>query len=312
MEGVTDAPMRALLGEMGGFSFCVAEFLRISQQVLQPKGLFKHVPEVLTANRTASGLPVQVQLLGGDPERLAQSAQVAVQAGACAIDLNFGCPARTVNRHDGGASLLRHPQRLGGLVRAVRQALPAAIPVSVKLRLGWDDPAAIYQNAEIAADAGASWLTVHARTREQGYRPPAHWSYIGAIRRQLSLPIVANGDILTVEDFLRCRDVTGCEHFMLGRGAVADPLLARRVAAALGIAPGCLAEPMLGWHRRMQRFVELALAAGSSPQRLVGRLKQWAKMAQGQLPELAYESIKRLSTPDSVIEALRAYETTKL
>src|SRR3954469_15105624 len=99
MEGVTDAPMRQLMSEAGGFSFCVAEFLRVSQ-VVPPRHLFaRHVPELTDGARTPGGLPVQVQLLGGDPERLAGAAQVAVAAGATAVDLNFGCPARTVNRH---------------------------------------------------------------------------------------------------------------------------------------------------------------------------------------------------------------------
>jgi tRNA-dihydrouridine synthase C len=144
MQGVTDAPMRQLMGELGGFSLCVAEFLRISQVAACVPVVARHVPELRQAGATSSGLPVQVQLLGGDPERLAASAQAAVRAQvggpALGVDLNFGCPARTVNRHDGGASLLQHPGRLFLIVQAVRQALPPHIAVSAKLRLGWDDP----------------------------------------------------------------------------------------------------------------------------------------------------------------------------
>ena len=106
MEGVTDAPMRAVQGEAGAFTFAVSEFLRISHAVPPKHVFFRHVPELRLGGTTPTGLPVQVQLLGGDPGRMAAAAVVAHQCGAAVIDLNFGCPARTVNRHDGGATLL--------------------------------------------------------------------------------------------------------------------------------------------------------------------------------------------------------------
>src|SRR3954447_19980614 len=116
MEGVADAPMRAFLSQRGGFACCVAEFVRISQAVPGPRTFRERIPELLNGGRTPAGLPVQVQLLGGDPERLAQAAVVAVRAGARAVDLNFGCPAKCVNRHDGGATLLRYPDRIRAIV----------------------------------------------------------------------------------------------------------------------------------------------------------------------------------------------------
>src|SRR5262245_7631642 len=136
MDGVTDAPMRALQGESGAFTFAVSEFLRISQSVPHRGVFHRHVPELLNGGRTPTGLPVQVQLLGGDAERLAQAAVVAHEAGATAIDINFGCPAPTVNRHDGGATLLKYPQRIREIVAAIRSSVPRQIPVSAKLRLG--------------------------------------------------------------------------------------------------------------------------------------------------------------------------------
>src|SRR5918994_4396580 len=179
MEGVTDAPMRALQGAAGAFTFAVAEFLRISHTVPRPPAIWAHVPELRTGGRTPTGLPVQVQLLGGDPGRMAEAAGAVHTAGAAAVDLNFGCPARTVNRHDGGAALLRHPGRIRDIVRAVRAALPRHVPVSAKLRLGWDTLDAIDETAAMAAEGGAAWLTIHGRTRVAGYAPPAHWGPIG-------------------------------------------------------------------------------------------------------------------------------------
>ena len=138
MEGVTDAPMRAARGEAGAFTFAVAEFIRVAQAVVTRSTLLRHVPELLADGRTPTGLPVQVQLLGGDPGRVAASAVLAHELGATAIDLNFGCPAKTVNNHDGGAALLREPPRIRAIVAAVRAALPPGVPVSAKVRLGWE------------------------------------------------------------------------------------------------------------------------------------------------------------------------------
>ena len=172
MQGVTDRSMREFWGERGGFTFSVSEYARVSDHALPAKVFYAHVPEVLDMHcATASGLPVSVQLLGGDAERLARSALTAVETGAQSIDLNFGCPAPTVNRHDGGATLLRSPERIREIVTAVRAAVPPHVPVSAKLRLGWDSLDPIHENAEMAAEGGASWLTIHARTRVQGYEP---------------------------------------------------------------------------------------------------------------------------------------------
>eukprot|EP01136_Pigoraptor_vietnamica_P004575 Opistho-1_new@35039 len=257
MEGVTDAPMRAALGEAGAFTYAVAEFLRVAHTVPHRGVVRRHVPELLTGGRTPTGLPVQVQLLGGDPGRVAEAAAVAHAAGATAVDLNFGCPAKTVNRHDGGAALLRDPPRIRAVVAAVRAALPREVPVSAKLRLGWDTPDAIDEVAGMAAEGGAAWLTVHGRTRAAGYAPPAYWGPIGRVRERLGLPVVANGDIWTADDLRRCRDETGCRHFMLGRGALADPRLPRQAAAALGLAPavpaGEAARPV-DWPAELGRF----------------------------------------------------------
>jgi len=310
MEGVTDAPMRALLSEVSGFTSCVTEFLRVSQSVPGVRVFREHVPELASGCRTPAGVPVQVQLLGGDPDRLAAAAMNAVRAGARSVDLNFGCPVPTVNRHDGGAVLLKCPARLRAIVAAVRTALPREVPVSAKLRLGWDDPSAIHANADHAAEGGASWITVHGRTRAQGYRPPAYWGPIGEVRRRLGIPVVANGDIRTVEDLRRCRDETGCRHFMLGRGAVARPWLAAEAARELGI-PGAGQLAAFGgtpaeWLALVRRFVALAGAMGKPPTYAVNRVKQLLRMAnhEGRLPW--FDSLKRLQSLHDLLAQLEA------
>jgi tRNA-dihydrouridine synthase C len=310
MQGVTDAPMRAMMSEFGGFAFCVTEFLRITQNIPGPRAFHAHAPEFATSCRTPAGLPVQVQLLGGDPEMLAQAAQVAVDAGTLAVDLNFGCPSRTVNRHDGGAILLNYPARIRTIVETVRRALPASIPVSAKLRLGWDDARSIHVNAGEAAAGGAAWITIHGRTRIQGYRPPALWKPIGQVRARLGIPVVANGDIWTVEDLRRCRDETGCHHFMLGRGALASPGLACAAARELGIpgaeGPGRFSKSPAEWLPLVRRFAELCKPMAHSNTYPVQRIKQWLALANhdGHMPW--FNTLKRCASLEELLGQLTA------
>lgn len=303
MEGVTDAPMRAVLGECGAFTFAVSEFVRVAHSVPSAAVFRRHVPELLTDCRTPAGLPVAVQLLGGDPPRVAEAAAVAVAAGAQTIDLNFGCPAPTVNRHDGGATLLKDPPRVRAVVAAVRAAVPGDIPVSAKLRLGWDDPDTIFATSELAAEGGASWLTIHARTRTQGYAPPVFWGHVGRVRERLGLPVVANGDIWTLADFRRCRAETGCRHFMLGRGAVASPGFARAVAGELGLAPPA-AEAPPDWPALVGRLAAHTPGWDVRPAAAVKRVKQWLRLAAlcGRFGR--FDAVKRLDTLPDLLAAL--------
>jgi tRNA-dihydrouridine synthase C len=292
MEGVTDDVVRDLLSRLGGVDYCVTEFVRISDVVLSPRVLLRECPELAHGGRTLDGTPVHVQLLGGDPARMGASAAVAAEMGALAIDLNFGCPAPTVNRHDGGATLLKDPTRVERVTAAVRAAVPPAIPVSAKVRLGWDDPDAIVSIARAAEAGGASWLTIHGRTRVQGYAPPADWVRIGRARAAVSIPVVANGDLNSPEDLARCREITGCERFMLGRGAIVRPELFR---AARGLEAGswCAAQRFA----LLREFIDTSLARGPDRERVtLARLKQWCRYMAPVDPALrtCFESLKRL------------------
>lgn len=225
MEGVTDFVMRDLLTKIGGIDQCTTEFVRVTTTLHPHSVFYKYCPELKTGGKTAAGVPVYVQLLGGKPEPLAINALRAAEMGAPGIDLNFGCPAKTVNRHDGGAALLKSCNRIYEIVKAVRDAVPKNIPVSAKIRLGFDDPRVCLENAKAAEDGGADLLTVHCRTKTDGYRPPAYWNWIPKIKSVVKLPVVANGEIWTMADFNRCFDVTGCDRYMIGRGALRNPYL---------------------------------------------------------------------------------------
>ncbi|PWU18289.1 MAG: dihydrouridine synthase [Bdellovibrio sp.] len=226
MEGVVDAVVRDLWTRIGGYSLCVTEFLRITHQLLPESVFHRLCPELANGSRTPAGIPVLVQLLGGDPQCLAENAARAAALGALGVDLNFGCPAATVNRHDGGANLLQYPERILRIVEAVRQAVPACCPVSAKIRLGFDDPKLCLANAEATAAGGASQLTVHCRTKKQMYLPPADWSWIPRIQERVKIPVVANGEIWTRDDFVACLRQTQARKFMIGRGALSNPYLA--------------------------------------------------------------------------------------
>ncbi len=273
MEGVVDAVMRDLLTRIGGIDLCVSEFIRVTDRPLPDGEFIKYCPELLLKNkgRTPAGVPVLVQLLGGVPSSLAENAARAVALGAPGIDLNFGCPAKTVNRHDGGATLLKNPHRIFDVVSAVRKAVPAEISVSAKVRLGFDHKNFHLEIARAAEEANASWLTVHARTRDEGYKPPAHWEYIGLMRENVQIPVIANGEVWSVEDYHRCRSVSGCEHVMVGRGLIAQPALARQIKAQAGENPSW--RELSAW---VQEFAEMS-HSHRNEHYAVCRVKQWLR-----------------------------------
>ena len=229
MEGVTDFVMRDLLTSLGGIDQCVTEFLRVTDKLYPDRVFFENCPELKTGSRTRAGTPVFVQLLGGHAEPLAENALRAAELGALGIDLNFGCPAKTVNRHDGGATLLKSSNRIFDIIHTVRKTVPVHVPVTAKIRLGFDDPRVCLENAKAAEEAGAAWLTVHCRTKTDGYKPPAYWEWIPKIKEQSKIKIIANGEIWTVDDFKRCAEVTNCQDFMIGRAALRNPYLFQQI-----------------------------------------------------------------------------------
>jgi tRNA-dihydrouridine synthase C len=301
MEGVIDHVMRELLTSLGGIDRCVTEFVRVTDRLLPPRVFRRLCPELDTGGTTASGVPVYLQLLGGQAAVLADNAARAAQLGAPGIDLNFGCPAKTVNRSDGGAILLREPQRVHAIVCAVRAAVPKHIPVTVKTRLGYEDRALFLDIVAGIEAAGASELTIHARTKRHGYRPPAYWDAIAEARELLALPIIANGEIWSIDDALRCRAVTGCDDLMLGRGVLCRPDLPRLIAAATASGDS---RDSLHWQEitpLLANFFELNLQHYDT-HNAGNPLKQWLVYLRGYFPQAAllFEQIKRLRNPDDI------------
>lgn len=299
MEGLTDPLMRDLLTSVGHYDWCVTEFIRITDSLLPAHVFYQFCPELNNGGKTRSGTPVHVQFLGNDANRLAQNAARAAELGAPAIDLNFGCPAKTVNRHRGGAVLLDEPDVIYALVKAVRDAVPAHIPVSAKMRLGYLDENHTLDNARAIESAGASWLTVHARTKSDGYKPPAYWEKLPAVQQAIQIPVIANGEIWTLEQAERCLAVSGCADLMLGRGAVTRPDLVNCIRANS-------TSQQLAWSELLSLQLTFLNAASKTEQGLVGRYKQWLGMlTQGYSEaEQLWQQVKKIRDIDVLREAL--------
>ena len=278
MEGVVDHLMREMLTEIGGFDLCITEFVRVVDQLLPRRVFTRLCPELLQDGKTLAGTPVRVQLLGQEPEWLAENAARAVELGSPGIDLNFGCPAKTVNKSKGGAVLLRETEQLYRIVSAVRAAVPSQFPVTAKMRLGYDDTDLALDNARALAEAGASELTVHARTKADGYRPPAYWPWIAKIRQVVAINVVANGEIWQPEHAVLCREQSTSPDIMIGRGALAQPNLAMR------IKHGGAALPWPEVLALLMRYSEFEIA-GDKGLYYSNRIKQWFSYLKLQYPE---------------------------
>lgn len=226
MEGITDDLMRDFLTHyQPNYIACFTEFLRVSNQPLPRKAILKRLPELRDARGyTPNGVPIVLQLLGGDPERLAKTAENALVLGVHGIDLNFGCPAPLVNRHDGGASLLKDLPRLEKIISSVRTVVTSPkVSFSVKMRLGWDNDLTCIEAAKRAQNAGADFITVHARNKMQLYGPPVKWEILKLVRNSVQIPVFASGDLWSIENIEKCADQTNLNCFMIARGALARP-----------------------------------------------------------------------------------------
>jgi tRNA-dihydrouridine synthase C len=281
MEGLVDDILRDVLTRVGGLDWCVTEFIRVNQQLLPAAVFLRHAPELAHGSRTRAGTSMRVQLLGSDPACLADNAALACTLGAPVIDLNFGCPAKTVNNSRGGAVLLKEPDLLYAIVAAVRRAVPANTPVTAKMRLGYDST----EPAQALAGGGAAQIVVHARTKTDGYKPPAHWEWIARVQDAVNVPVFANGEIWDVDDWRRCRAVCGVDDIMLGRGLIARPDLALQIAA---VRDGRECEPM-GWSvlRPLVEDFWLQARRKLGPGYAPGRLKQWLRALARNYPEAA-------------------------
>lgn len=264
MEGVTHRTFRDVILDHGGTGAAWTEFVRVTQQPVKRSVIEREL------GPARSDVPVGVQLMGVEPGPTAVSAVRAVEAGAPMIDLNFGCPAPRVFSRCAGSALLAFPERIYGLVSAVAQAVE--VPVSAKIRLGIGDDSALREIVSAVESGGARLLTVHARTREDGYKHPARWEALARVREWTRLPLLGNGDVYSVEDAYRMLEL-GVDGVMLGRGVIRDPWLLLRLARHYRgeRPPGIGARQVYDFHVRYRDDLVKALGTDG---RALGQLKQ--------------------------------------
>lgn len=217
LSGVTDMVFRRLVRRYAPESMMYTEMVNASG-LRYVKGL----PKIMEVDPNER--PISIQLFDCRPDFLAEAAQMAVEEGADTIDINMGCPVNKITKNGGGSSLLREPETAEAIVREVVRAVN--VPITVKTRIGWtDEEITILEFAKRMEDAGAQMITVHGRTRAQGYNGTAKWEWIGRVKEILSIPVIANGDIFSVEAAVKCLEQTSADGVMCSRGTLGYPFL---------------------------------------------------------------------------------------
>ena len=263
MEAVTDLSFRTVCEEQGA-SITFTEFL--SAEALT-RGAEKAVSRMLPSYENRDFV---VQIFGREPSTLAAAARMAEVAGATIVDINMGCPAKKVVSGMCGSALMREPELAAALVKSVRATLSAHIPVTVKHRLGWDECSINAPEFALRmVDAGAAMITVHGRTRAQGFAGEAQLEPIARVRDRLpkEIPLLGNGDVKSVADYLRMKSETGCDGVMIGRGSRGNPWLFRSLLA-LAQGKDDPGEPTLHERRDVWRR-HASLVQKNSPARMV-------------------------------------------
>lgn len=302
MEGVLDSLVRELLTEVNDYDLCITEFVRVVDQLLPVKVFQRICPELQNSSRTPSGTLVRIQLLGQYPQWLAENALRAVELGSFGVDLNCGCPSKTVNGSGGGATLLKDPELIYQGAKAMREAVPAHLPVSVKVRLGWDSGEQKFEIADAVQQAGATELVVHGRTKEQGNRAEhIDWQAIGEIRQRLTIPVIANGEIWDWQSAQQCMALSGCDAVMIGRGALNIPNLSRVVKYN---------EPRMPWAQvvaLLQKYTRLE-KQGDTGLYHVARIKQWLGYLRKEYSEAItlFQQIRALNNSPAIAQAIQA------
>lgn len=288
MQGVLDPFVRQLLTAINQYDLCISEFIRVVDQCLPNKVFYRLCPELKNNGYTINGTPVRVQLLGQYPNWLAENAIKAVELGSHGVDFNCGCPSKTVNGSQGGASLLKQPELIYQATKAIREAVPNETTVSVKVRLGWDSDQFANEIADAVQQGGANEITIHGRTKSDGYRAERiNWAKIGEINAKLAIPVIANGEIWDWQSAQRCLQITGCERLMVARGALTIPNLSYMIRDK---------QEKLSWSSVLALLCQYAEVENLQDSGFyhLARIKQWLRYLMEAYPEAVtlFEQIK--------------------
>lgn len=221
MEGVGDRCFRRAMATVGGFDEAVRDFIRVPMNA--------HVTSLASVYDADElrPIPLAAQIMGSDPKLMADMAHELMLRGAPRVDVNCGCPSNVVTGRGAGSSLLKDPDFLFTVVKAVVEAVP--IPVTVKMRSGYDDISRFRENLFAAQESGVKYITLHPRTKADGYKSRARWDLIAEAKTLLRIPLVGNGDILTVEDAVTMIRTTSCDALMIGRGSIINPFIFQEI-----------------------------------------------------------------------------------
>ncbi|MGH7889247.1 MAG: tRNA dihydrouridine synthase [Thermodesulfobacteriota bacterium] len=223
MEGVGDRCFRKAMASIGGFDEAVRDFIRVPRCAHIESLAREYVADEIAPT------PLAAQLMGSELDLMAEMACEMEKRGAPRIDLNCGCPSNTVTGKGAGSSLLKEPDFLHEVAKSIVKAV--SVPVTVKMRSGFEDTSLFKENLLAAQESGIRYITLHPRTKADGYGPPAKWDLIAEAKALLKIPVVGNGDILNVEDALRMLKTTGCDGLMIGRGSVINPFIFHEIKA---------------------------------------------------------------------------------
>jgi nifR3 family TIM-barrel protein len=290
MEGVGDRCFRKAMASIGGFNESVRDFLRVPCNA--------HVKSLATVYQAdeLAPIPLAAQIMGSDVQLMAEMAQELALRGAIRLDLNCGCPSNTVTGRGAGSSLLKEPEHLHKVAKAMVDAVQ--IPVTAKLRSGFEDTSLFKENLLAAQESGIRYLTLHPRTKVEGYGPPANWDLIAEAKQLLSIPVVGNGDILTVEDAIKMLHTTQCDALMIGRGSIINPFLFHQIQAHF------TGSPFVYEWSHLERYLNVYLhdmPEEMSEKTRVGKFKQLMSFLFKATPELLEQREKMLRlTPQTV------------
>jgi nifR3 family TIM-barrel protein len=300
MAGLTDRAFRRLVRHCGGVGLVVGE-------ITSSEGLSRGNPRATELIRVDSGEhPIALQISGSSPKRMAKSARICDEAGADAVDINMGCPVPKITRTACGSALMLDPERAAELARAVAEATD--LPVTVKMRLGWSETSLTYLDLAMRLqDVGVKCITLHARTRDQGYSGEARWEHIARLKEAVAIPVIGNGDATGPEEILALFRATGCDGVMAGRAVMKNPWIFRQ---AVDLATtGSYSSP--GFCDRVEltrrHFADLLEeeAPGFALHRMKSFLGKFTKGVPGAAALRA--SLDRHKEPSSLVEAFEAW-----
>ncbi|MCP3955015.1 MAG: tRNA dihydrouridine synthase DusB [Desulfobacterales bacterium] len=301
LAGITNLPLRLLAKEAGCGLVC-SEMISSNGLVHQSEKTYRLM------DSAPQEKPLSVQIFGADPGIMADAAQIVAAAGADIIDINFGCSVRKVLKTGSGAALMKTPGLAREVLHAIRKAV--GIPVTIKIRSGWDRSGTqALEIAGIAEDCGINAIAVHPRTAAQGFRGRADWEIIAAVKKQVGIPVIGNGDIQTPEDALDMFTRTGCDAVMIGRAAIGNPWIFRGIRVLLENR-GPYTQPGLEQRfESMLRYLRSSVIYFGEKHACYMMRSRLSWFVKGLRNSSHFrESIKRISTEKQAVDLIRSYQ----